>query len=151
MKRFVFSILCVMIIITSVCGCDSSTSEEQELLPSNYLIFKTGNTETYLNFLAELDASDTFEIVDISNSTYSYKYAKPIYMYTVTYKICDTPKEEKIEYSYSIFETENENEYLSFLESFNYEECKIVDMSVTTYAGEYNYNNTFIITYGQKI
>lgn len=147
MKRFIFYLLVLVILGITLSGCGSSAETETVENLSNYSFFETEDSEEYLKFLNELDSSNTHELVAIGNSTYGRKYSGPFNVYTVTYKICEDKKDTNVQYKYSLFETENEQEYLSFLENLS-EDKEIVDVSVGSYAFQYSGPfNTFIITY----
>lgn len=151
-KRFIF-VMCLFVLFAitlSGCGSSTETAKNQKLI-SDYLFFETEDSEEYLKFLNEMDGSSTQEIVGISNSSYAYKYIGPFTVYTVTYKICEDTKDTNTQYEYSLFETENEQEYLSFLDELS-DEYEIVDISTGTYAfqdkGPYN---TFVVTYRKPL
>lgn len=143
-------LLVLFAITLSGCGSSTETGETQKLI-SDYSFFKTEDSEEYLNLLNEIDSSSTQEIVAISNSSYARKYTGPFNVYTVTYKVCEDTKDTNAQYEYSLFETEDEQEYLSFLEELN-DEYEIVDISTATYSLQYtDPYNTFIVTYRKPL
>lgn len=152
-KRFIFTLILLVLTAITISGCgaskESSETSTASPLLSNYLFFETENSEQYLNFLKELDSSTTYELVGISNCSYLKGYDS-ITVYTVTYKVCDE-KEPNHQYEYSLFETENKYEYLSFLDALS-DEYEIVDISYGSYsfeiAGPFS---TFIITYRKQL
>lgn len=151
-KRFIF-VMCLLVLFTiTLCGCTSSTkATETPKLLVDYSFFKTENSEEYLNFLNEIDNSNTQEIVAISNSSYVHEHTGPFNVYTVTYKVCEDTKDTNTKYEYSLFETENEQEYLLFLDALS-DKYEIVDISTGTYAFQYTGPyNTFIITYRKPL
>lgn len=149
-KRFIF-MMCLLVLFTiTLSGCGSSTQKAETKKLSDYSFFETEDSEEYLEFLNELDRSSTQEIVSISNGAYSHTFTCHT-LYTVTYKVCKNAKDTSTKYKYSLFETEDEQEYLSFLNELS-NEYEIVDISTGTYAfrvtGPYN---VFIITYRKQL
>ncbi len=153
MKKLFIFVMCLLVLFAiTLSGCDSSTetSETQKLI-SDYSFFETEDSEEYLKFLNEIDGSSTKKIVAISNSSYRRKYTGPFTVYTVTYKICEDTKDTNVQYEYSLFETEDEQKYLSFLDELS-DEYEIVDISTGTYAFQYTGPyNTFIVTYRKPL
>ena len=99
----------------------------------------------------DIDTSSTYEIIAISNSSYGRKYTGPFNVYTVTYKACKDSKSTNVKYEYSLFETENEQEYLSFLDELS-DEFEIVDVSTGTYSFQYTGPyHIFIVTYRKAL
>ena len=158
-KRFIFMMWFVGVLCTIILsGCGSSTEnstetaeEQMSLSNSDYSFFETKNSEEYLKFLNEIDNSSTHEIVTISNSTYAYRSNGPFNVYTVTYKACEGTKYTNAKYEYSLFETNDQQEYLSFLRILS-NEYEIVDISIGTfciqYAGPFE---SFIVTYRKPL
>lgn len=149
-RRFIL-VMCLLVLgAIMLSGCGSSTEKNESQIVSDYSFFETENPEEYLEFLSELDGSSK-EIVAISNSSYGHKYTGPFNVYTVTYKECEDTKDTNARYKYSLYETEDEQEYLLFLEGID-DEYEIVDISTGTYAFQYTGPyNVYIVTYRKPL
>jgi len=152
MKRFVF-VICLMIFCISLVGCGNSTNSTTQYVQEtigDYSLFKTEDSQEYLDFLKDMDSHNTLEIVDISNTSYALKYTGPYHVYTVTYKVCEF-KDTSKQYEYSLFSTDNVQEYFKFLDELD-SEFEIVDSSIGTYAFQYTGPyDMFFVTYRKLI
>lgn len=151
-KRFISVMCCLVLLTVALSGCsDSTETAKTQTLLTDYSFFETQDSEEYLKFLNELDGSSTQEIVAISNGSYAYQVFGPYNMYTVTYKVCEEPKDTNVQYEYSLFEAENEQECLSFLDELG-DEYEIVNVSIGTYAfGTLGPYHSFIVTYRKAL
>ena len=158
MKKRIIAILLGILLMTTLVGCGGNSTEiitlqngeaqsqgiEVESV-SNISVYKTKKSKEYLAFLESFDESNN-EILGITTCMYTGLYTNDEF-YMVTYKKLDEPREAKSTGKVSLFKTESEDDYCSFLANFNETHYEILGTTTSMYTGPYSNGEFYMVTF----
>lgn len=156
-RTITIALVCFFMLILTSCGNSNkgeiitlSNAETQAQVTgvetfSNVLVYKTKKVEEYLTFLENFDERNN-EILGVIASMYTGVYTSDDF-YMVTYKKLDEPRDVRATGKVSLFKTTNEEEFCSFLTTFDINNNEILGITTSMYTGVYTNGDFYTITF----
>ena len=158
--RIITTLVLVTILALTLGGSSSSTevislnvdttqSQNIDYIEGNHnrnvYIYKTKECVEYLNFLEELDESQN-EILDVTTCMSTGPYTSSDF-YMITYRKLDEPRDYRRTGKVSLFKTQNESDYLTFMAEFDLTRYEIIGISTSMYTGSYTNDDFYMVTF----
>lgn len=156
-RTITIALVCFFMLILTSCGNSNkseiitlSNAETQAQVTgvetfSNVLVYKTKKVEEYLTFLENFDERNN-EILGVIASMYTGVYTSYDF-YMVTYKKLDEPRDVRATGKVSLFKTKNEEEFRSFLSTFDVNNNEILGITTSMYTGVHTNGDFYTITF----
>ena len=157
-RTITIALVCFFMLILTSCGKSNkseiitlSNAETQAQVTgvetfSNVLVYKTKKVEEYLTFLENFDERNN-DILGVIASMYTGVHTSGDF-YMVTYKKLDELREDvRATGKVSLFKTTNEEEFRSFLSTFDVNNNEILGITTSMYTGVYTNGDFYTITF----
>lgn len=160
MKRIIYVLIAIIMVVTCLSGCGSNENEVGEnnnIISSNtenVFLYTTRDKNDYMNYLSTLDTS-VYEVLGITTSiTQAYRSQE---FYMITYRKIDALKSESKGNDYDVatlngyyvFTTKDSKLYLDFIDEMDFSKYKILGIT-TSITQVYRTQEFYMITYCEQ-
>lgn len=160
LKRIITTLVLVTILALTLVGCSSPTevislngdTTQGQIIDyieenhnRNVYIYKTKKCVEYLKFLEVLDESRN-EILDVTTCMFTGPYTSNDF-YMITYRKLDEPRDYRRTGKVSLFKTQNESDYLTFMAELDLTHYEIIGISTSMFTDVYSNDAFYMVTF----